>query len=91
MNPAEQVHEQNNNRSTELQEAGKDIEELPLERVKSMLEDLKRLPVNSANMKTIEELLVHTFKYRQQLVADLQINLIDQFPFFHTNPELVMY
>lgn len=53
------------------------------------VEFLKSTKVNNGNIVAIKVKLKLTFVYRRKLLTDLNIDLLEYFPYFFTNPELV--
>lgn len=53
------------------------------------VEHLKSTKVNDGNIVAIKEKLKLTLVYRRKLLKDLSIDLLEYFPYFFTNPELV--
>lgn len=54
------------------------------------LEYLKSAIVNADNMDTIRKKLKSTERYRMEMVRDLNVDLLENFPFFFTHPETVI-
>lgn len=53
------------------------------------LEILKTLIVNEENMPQIEEKLFLTMEYRLKLLEIMEVDLLETFPYFFTDPKLV--
>lgn len=50
---------------------------------------LKSVKVNDENIQTIKEKIKLTSVYRKNMLNDLCMDLLENFPYFFTNPELV--
>lgn len=59
------------------------------ESVKEDLEYLKSALVNTQNMETFRTKLKATLDCRMEMVRDLHVDLLENFPFFFSNPEMV--
>lgn len=60
------------------------------EGAKADIELLKTILVNEVNMGLIKEKLIATKSYRLKMMEELDIDLLEMFPYFFTNPSLVM-
>lgn len=56
---------------------------------KADIEILKSLRVCDENMAEIEMKLVNTMEYTIKMLETLEVDLLETFPYFFTNPELV--
>lgn len=59
------------------------------ERQKTAIEFLKSAMVNEENMETIKEKLKFTLSYRLEMMKTPELDVLETFPYFFTNPELV--
>lgn len=50
---------------------------------------LKFTKVTEINMEDIKEKIKLTSKHRRKMLEDMSVDLLEQFPYFFTNPELV--
>lgn len=50
---------------------------------------LKSTVVTEKNMSLLKEVLVKTQKYRMNMLKDTELDLLENFPCFFSNPELV--
>lgn len=66
-----------------------EVNQEPTVNVQEEFHLLKSTIVNQENLELIKEKLKITSTYRSRLFTDRNINLLEQFPFFFTNPELV--
>lgn len=58
---------------------------------KADIEILKTLRVCDENMADIEMKLVDTMEYRIKMLEMLEVDLLETFPYFFTNPDLVYF
>lgn len=70
----------------ELNSSGEQTEE----ENKRDIEILKTLTVSDANMDQIKEKLVATMSYRLEMMNVNEIDLLENFPYFFTDPSLVI-
>lgn len=61
----------------------------PLEDIEADFDFLKAVVVTDENMELIKGKLMSTVAYRSELSDDKNIDYLEQFPYFFTNPELV--
>lgn len=54
------------------------------------LDSLKSTVVNKQNVDFIREKLKSTLNYRVEMMRDLSTDLLENFPFFFSNPEMVI-
>lgn len=59
------------------------------EEAKSDIDFLKTVLVNDENIGLIKEKLIATRSYRLKMMEELDIDLLEMFPHFFTNPSLV--
>lgn len=53
------------------------------------IEFLRMMVIDESNMEAIMQKLKDTIDYRKQICDDLNINLLERFPYFFTHSELV--
>lgn len=58
-------------------------------RAKEMFEELKSMIVSDANRPEIEKYLKRCRQYRSSLLKNKETDLLECFPYFFSNPELV--
>lgn len=59
------------------------------EEAKADIDFLKTILVNEENIGLIKEKLIATKSYRLKMMEELEIDLLEMFPYFFTNPSLV--
>lgn len=59
------------------------------ETLENALQFLRTCVVTAEQMPIIQQKLISTSTYRRTLFENKNINLLEQFPYFFTNPELV--
>lgn len=57
---------------------------------KTNVEVLRSMIVNAESVLEMKQLLTKTMTYRSRLIADINTNLLEMFPYFLTHPELVI-
>lgn len=60
------------------------------EELKRYIEILKTLTVSEANMNEIEEKLIATMTFRHEMMGVNEVDLLETFPYFFTDPSLVI-
>lgn len=60
------------------------------EEMKRDIEILKTLTVSEANLNEIKEKLIATMTYRNEMMDVNELDLLENFPYFFTDPSLVI-
>lgn len=86
----ERTHLLNENQANAvIREVQLDVPEVQHHNDEEDFEFLKSCVVNAENMTIIKQKLKSTIEYRVGVMNDQNIEFLEQFPYFFTNPELV--
>lgn len=86
------MNEENGDSESMSVECDGDVEQvLSEEEAEELVSNLKFLVVNDDNIDTIKKGLLKTLQYRSKLLTEMKLNLREYFPYFFTNPNLVIF